>query len=98
GRNVNVGAGTITCNYDGVRKHVTIIEDKVFIGSDTQFIAPVKVGRGAYIGAGSTITKDVPPMALALSRVQQKHIEGWAKKKLKVRSGKGKERGAKSRG
>ena len=85
GKNVNIGAGTITCNYDGVSKHKTEIGDKVFVGSDTQFVAPVKIGRGAYIGAGSTITKDVPPMSLAISRAQQKNIEGWAAKK--VRSG-----------
>ncbi|WP_353683689.1 bifunctional UDP-N-acetylglucosamine diphosphorylase/glucosamine-1-phosphate N-acetyltransferase GlmU [Thermodesulfovibrio sp. 3907-1M] len=81
GKNVNIGAGTITCNYDGKKKHKTKIEDEVFIGSDTQLVAPVKVGKGAYIGAGSTITKDVPEDALAISRTPQKHIEGWAKKK-----------------
>ncbi len=78
GADVNIGAGTITCNYDGVNKHKTIIEDGVFIGSDTQLVAPVRVGRGAYVGAGSTITKDVPPDSLALSRVPQKNIAGWA--------------------
>lgn len=83
GSEVNIGAGTITCNYDGVNKHKTIIEDEVFIGSDTQLVAPVRVGRGAYVGAGSTITKDVPPDALALSRVPQKIVEGWALKKKK---------------
>ncbi len=81
GADVNIGAGTITCNFDGVRKHKTVLEDGVFIGSDTQLVAPVRVGRGAYIGAGSTITKDVPADALALSRVPQKIIEGWAKKR-----------------
>src|SRR6202043_1821647 len=81
GERVNVGAGTITCNYDGVNKHKTIIEDGVFIGSDTQLVAPVRIGRGAYVGAGSTITKDVPPDSLALSRVPQKVIEGWAKQR-----------------
>jgi bifunctional UDP-N-acetylglucosamine pyrophosphorylase/glucosamine-1-phosphate N-acetyltransferase len=81
GADVNIGAGTITCNYDGVNKHKTVLEDGVFIGSDTQLVAPVKVGRGAYVGAGSTITKDVPPDALALSRVPQKVIEGWATKR-----------------
>lgn len=79
GRNVNVGAGTITCNYDGFKKHKTIIEDNVFIGSDTQLVAPVRVCRGAYIGAGSTITKDVPEDSLAISRTPQKHIPEWAK-------------------
>ncbi len=78
GREVNIGAGTITCNYDGVHKHATVLEDGVFIGSDTQLVAPVKVGRGAYIGAGSTITKDVPPGSLALSRAVQRTIPGWA--------------------
>ncbi|PMP72539.1 MAG: UDP-N-acetylglucosamine diphosphorylase/glucosamine-1-phosphate N-acetyltransferase [Thermodesulfovibrio aggregans] len=81
GENVNIGAGTITCNYDGKRKHKTIIEDNVFIGSDTQLVAPVKVGKGAYIGAGSTITKNVPEDSLAISRTPQRNIEGWAKKK-----------------
>jgi len=81
GADVNIGAGTITCNYDGVNKHKTVIEDGVFIGSDTQLVAPVRVGKGAYVGAGSTITKDVPPDALALSRTPQKNVEGWATKK-----------------
>ena len=78
GADVNIGAGTITCNYDGVNKHKTILEDGVFIGSDSQLVAPVRVGRGAYVGAGSTITKDVPPDSLALTRVPQKVVEGWA--------------------
>ena len=87
GRDVNIGAGTITCNYDGYKKHITSIEDNVFIGSDSQLVAPVKIGKGAYIGAGSTITKDVPSQCLALSRVGQKNIEGWAtKRQLKVKS------------
>ena len=81
GADVNIGAGTITCNYDGVRKHKTVLEDGVFIGSDTQLVAPVRVGRGAYVGAGSTITKDVPPDALALSRTPQRVIEGWVTRK-----------------
>lgn len=81
GSNVNIGAGTITCNYDGKKKNKTVIEDEVFVGSDTQLVAPVKVGKGAYIGAGSTITKDVPADALAISRSPQKNIEGWAKKR-----------------
>jgi len=83
GRNVNFGCGTITCNYDGVNKHVTEIGDDVFVGSDVQFIAPVKIGSNSLIGAGSTITKDVPPDALAISRAPQKNIEGWAKKNKK---------------
>ena len=81
GADANIGAGTITCNYDGVNKHKTVLEDGVFIGSDTQLVAPVRVGRGAYVGAGSTITKDVPPDSLALSRVPQKVIEGWASRR-----------------
>ena len=81
GRDVNIGAGTITCNYDGVNKHKTILEDGVFIGSDTQLVAPVRIGKGAYVGAGSTITKDVPADALALSRVPQRVVEGWAKRR-----------------
>lgn len=81
GKNVNIGAGTITCNYDGKEKHKTIIEDNVFVGSDTQLIAPVRVGKGAYVGAGSTITKNVPPLSLAVSRADQRHIENWALKK-----------------
>jgi bifunctional UDP-N-acetylglucosamine pyrophosphorylase/glucosamine-1-phosphate N-acetyltransferase len=81
GADVNIGAGTITCNYDGVNKHKTVLEDGVFIGSDTQLVAPVRVGRGAYVGAGSTITKDVPADALALSRTPQKTIDGWAARK-----------------
>jgi len=81
GADVNIGAGTITCNYDGVNKNTTILEDGVFIGSDSQLVAPVRVGKGAYVGAGSTITKDVPPDALALSRAPQRIIEGWAAKR-----------------
>ncbi len=87
GKDVNIGAGTITCNYDGHKKHITVIEDNVFVGSDSQLIAPVKIGKGVYIGAGSTVTMDVPSNALALSRVKQRNIEGWAlKRKLKVKS------------
>jgi bifunctional UDP-N-acetylglucosamine pyrophosphorylase/glucosamine-1-phosphate N-acetyltransferase len=77
GSNVNVGAGTITCNYDGAHKHQTIIEDNVFIGSDTQLVAPVKISRGTTIGAGSTITKDTPENELTLSRVKQVTLTGW---------------------
>ena len=77
GRRVNIGAGTITCNYDGVNKHRTVIGDDVFIGSDTQLIAPVEVNDGATIGAGSTITRDAPAGELTLSRVPQKTHEGW---------------------
>jgi bifunctional UDP-N-acetylglucosamine pyrophosphorylase/glucosamine-1-phosphate N-acetyltransferase len=81
GRDVNVGAGTITCNYDGVNKHQTIIEDGVFIGSDSQLIAPVTVGKGAYVAAGSSITEDVPPDALAIARGRQDVKPGWAAKR-----------------
>jgi bifunctional UDP-N-acetylglucosamine pyrophosphorylase/glucosamine-1-phosphate N-acetyltransferase len=74
---VNIGAGTIVCNYDGANKHQTIIEDGVFIGSDTQLVAPVKIGKNATIGAGSTITKNVPAETLALSRIRQTTVDGW---------------------
>jgi len=77
GKKVNVGAGTITCNYDGVNKFQTVIEDNVFIGSDTQLIAPVKITNGSTIGAGSTITMNTPPEELTLSRSKQRSIPGW---------------------
>jgi bifunctional UDP-N-acetylglucosamine pyrophosphorylase/glucosamine-1-phosphate N-acetyltransferase len=77
GRNVNVGAGTITCNYDGANKHRTVIEDDVFIGSDTQLVAPVRVGRGATLGAGTTLTEDAPPGELTIARARQLTIPGW---------------------
>lgn len=77
GKEVNVGAGTITCNYDGINKHKTIIHDYVFIGSATQLVAPLVVGEGATIGAGSTLTKDAPPHQLTLSRTAQQSIAGW---------------------
>ena len=80
GRNVNVGCGTITCNYDGVNKHRTVIEDNVFVGSDVQFVAPVVVGSGSLIAAGSTVTRDVPPDSLAIARTPQVIKEGWVKK------------------
>ena len=81
GSDVNVGAGTITCNYDGFAKHPTVIEDGVFIGSDTQLVAPVKVGRDAVIGAGTTVTKDVPAGSLALSRTKQTEIPDYASRR-----------------
>ncbi len=81
GEGVNVGAGTITCNYDGVNKHKTTIEDGVFVGSDSTLVAPIKIGRGAYIGAASCITEDVPADSLALGRARQTIKEGWAKEK-----------------
>lgn len=77
GKRVNVGAGTITCNYDGANKFRTVIEDDVFIGSDTQLVAPVTVGRGATLGAGTTLTKDAPPDTLTLSRAKQLSVPGW---------------------
>ena len=77
GSRVNIGAGTITCNYDGANKFKTIIEDDAFIGSDTQLVAPVTVGRGATLGAGTTLTKDAPPDTLTLSRARQVSISGW---------------------
>ncbi len=81
GSGVNIGAGTITCNYDGTHKHQTVLGDGVFVGSDTQFVAPVRVGDGAYIGAGTTVTEDVPPLSLTLSRSPQVIKEGWVAKK-----------------
>jgi bifunctional UDP-N-acetylglucosamine pyrophosphorylase/glucosamine-1-phosphate N-acetyltransferase len=85
GEKVNVGAGTITCNYDGTTKHPTVIEDGAFIGSDSQLIAPVRVGKGAYVAAGSSITEDVPPDALAIGRARQVNKEGWVKSRGKRR-------------
>jgi bifunctional UDP-N-acetylglucosamine pyrophosphorylase / glucosamine-1-phosphate N-acetyltransferase len=83
GAGVNIGAGTITCNYDGVNKFKTVIEDNVFIGSDSALIAPVKIGKGAYVGAASCITDDVPADALAIARARQIVKEGWAREKRK---------------
>jgi bifunctional UDP-N-acetylglucosamine pyrophosphorylase/glucosamine-1-phosphate N-acetyltransferase len=77
GARVNVGAGTITCNYDGVNKHRTVIEDECFIGSDATLVAPVRIARGSYVGAGSTITKDTPPGELTIGRARQVSIPGW---------------------
>ncbi|PHQ76406.1 MAG: bifunctional N-acetylglucosamine-1-phosphate uridyltransferase/glucosamine-1-phosphate acetyltransferase [Shewanella sp.] len=79
GAGVNIGAGTITCNYDGANKHLTVIEDNVFVGSDTQLIAPVTIGKGATIGAGSTITRDVAENELVITRVKQRHLSGWVR-------------------
>jgi bifunctional UDP-N-acetylglucosamine pyrophosphorylase / glucosamine-1-phosphate N-acetyltransferase len=79
GERVNVGAGTIICNYDGANKHKTVIGDDVFIGSDTQLVAPVTVGRGATLGAGTTLTQDAPPDALTLSRARQITVPGWVR-------------------
>ncbi len=86
GPDVNVGAGTITCNYDGVNKHPTRIGAGAFIGSDTQLVAPVTVGKEAYVGAGTTVTRDVPDGALAVSRTRQRNYEGYAEHKKKGRS------------
>jgi bifunctional UDP-N-acetylglucosamine pyrophosphorylase/glucosamine-1-phosphate N-acetyltransferase len=88
GAGVNIGAGTITCNYDGVAKHTTVIEDRAFIGSDSTLVAPVRIGKGAYIGAASCITRDVPEDALAIGRAQQIVKEGWAREKLAARKAK----------
>ena len=84
GANVNVGAGTITCNYDGRQKHNTIIEDGAFIGSDTQLIAPVRIGKGAYVGAGSSITEDVPAGALGIGRGRQANVSGWVERRKSI--------------
>jgi bifunctional UDP-N-acetylglucosamine pyrophosphorylase/glucosamine-1-phosphate N-acetyltransferase len=86
GAHVNVGAGTITCNYDGTHKHPTVIEDNAFIGSDSQLIAPVRVGRGAYVAAGSSITEDVPEGALGIARGRQVNKPGWVERKKKSTS------------
>ena len=85
GRKVNIGAGTITCNYDGVNKHRTVIEDNAFIGSDTQLVAPVTVGEGATLGAGTTLTRDAPAGQLTLSRAKQLTVPGWQRPAKKVR-------------
>jgi bifunctional UDP-N-acetylglucosamine pyrophosphorylase / glucosamine-1-phosphate N-acetyltransferase len=85
GENVNIGAGTITCNYDGISKTPTVIGDGAFIGSDTQLIAPVTVGKEAYVGSGSTVREDVPAGALAVSAGKQRNIEGWVKERRKKR-------------
>ena len=81
GKNVNVGAGSITCNYDGFAKHATAIGDGAFVGSDTMLVAPVTVGEGAITAAGSTIARDVPAGALALERSEQVNVEGWAERR-----------------
>jgi bifunctional UDP-N-acetylglucosamine pyrophosphorylase/glucosamine-1-phosphate N-acetyltransferase len=90
GEGVNVGAGTITCNYDGVQKHTTVIEDGVFVGSDTTLVAPVRVAKDAYIGAASCITRDVPEGALAIARAHQIVKTGWVKQKRETRAKAGK--------
>ena len=84
GKDVNIGAGTITCNYDGMNKFQTTIESDVFIGSDSQLVAPVRIGKGSFVAAGATVTKDVPAGSLAISRVKQQNLENWAKRKKTV--------------
>ena len=85
GAGANVGAGTITCNYDGEKKHETRIGDGVFIGSDSHLVAPVEIGEGAYVAAGSAVTEDVPPGALALGRARQVTKEGWVERRNAAR-------------
>ncbi|MDI6817662.1 MAG: bifunctional UDP-N-acetylglucosamine diphosphorylase/glucosamine-1-phosphate N-acetyltransferase GlmU [Actinomycetota bacterium] len=85
---VNIGAGTITCNYDGFEKYRTVVEDGAFVGSDTMLVAPVKVGKGSFTGAGSVISKDVPADSLAIERSEQRTIGNWAKKRRKKQDGK----------
>jgi len=93
GEKVNIGAGTITCNYDGIEKHQTIIEDGVFVGSNVELVAPVKVGKNATIGAGTTVTKDVPAGSLAISRMKQRNIRGWTKRKENLYKKRSKKKG-----
>src|SRR6185503_13350031 len=88
GRNVNIGAGTITCNYDGAYKHRTVIEDDVHIGSDVQLVAPVTVAKGATVGAGTTVWKDTPPSGLVINVKTQQHRAGW-KRPTKAAKGEG---------
>jgi bifunctional UDP-N-acetylglucosamine pyrophosphorylase/glucosamine-1-phosphate N-acetyltransferase len=83
GKNVNIGAGVITCNYDGVHKHPTIVEDGAFVGTDSQLIAPVHIGKDAYVAAGSSVTEDVPAESLAIARGRQVNKEGWVKARKK---------------
>ena len=81
GKKVNIGAGTITCNFDGYKKHPTIIHDQVFIGSNNSLVAPITIDEGAYTAAGSTITRDVPSRALGVGRARQVNIDKWVEKK-----------------
>jgi bifunctional UDP-N-acetylglucosamine pyrophosphorylase/glucosamine-1-phosphate N-acetyltransferase len=94
GRKVNVGAGTITCNYDGEKKSHTVIEDDVFIGSDSQLVAPVVIGKGAIVAAGTTVTQDVPPDSLVIGRVRQTVKKGWTRKRSSSKKPKNKKKGA----
>jgi bifunctional UDP-N-acetylglucosamine pyrophosphorylase/glucosamine-1-phosphate N-acetyltransferase len=84
GQGVNIGAGTITCNYDGVKKHATKIGNGAFIGSNSTLVAPVEIGESAYLGAGSVITEAVPPEALGIGRARQVNKEGWVRKRKKA--------------
>jgi len=95
GEGVNIGAGTITCNYDGMNKYKTVIEDGAFIGSDSTLVAPVKIGRGSYVAAASCITEDVPADALALGRARQSVKEGWAREKREAQREKKRQRNSK---
>lgn len=88
GSKVNIGAGTITCNYNGTTKNTTIIEDGAFVGANSNLVAPVKVGLDAYIATGSTVTSDVPPGALAIGRARQENKEGWVAKRRAAQSSK----------
>jgi bifunctional UDP-N-acetylglucosamine pyrophosphorylase/glucosamine-1-phosphate N-acetyltransferase len=97
GSKTNIGAGTITCNYDGFHKRPTTIGNKVFIGSDSALVAPVKVGDGAYVAAGSTITENVPADALGIARGRQTNKKGWASKKRKELGAAGKPKDKKKR-
>jgi bifunctional UDP-N-acetylglucosamine pyrophosphorylase / glucosamine-1-phosphate N-acetyltransferase len=91
GQNANIGAGTVTCNYDGAKKNPTVIEDGVFIGSGSMLVAPVRVGKGSYTAAGSTITEDVPPESLAVGRARQVNKEGWVRERRNAPGGKNRE-------
>lgn len=92
GDRVNIGAGTITCNYDGEKKNKTTIGRETFVGSGTELVAPVKIGRGAYIAAGSTITDNVSPEALAIARARQVEKKGWVRKRKELIERKKKEK------
>ena len=87
GQSVNIGAGTITCNFDGKKKNKTIIEDNAFIGTNNSLIAPIKIGKNAYTAAGSVLTKDVPPFALAIARTRQVNKLNWVKNKNQSKNG-----------
>ncbi len=88
GDNVNIGAGTITCNYDGVNKHQTDLKDNVFIGSNSTLVAPVTVESGGFVAAGSTVTREVPSDSLAVGRAKQRNIEGWKRPTKQIKDDK----------